>query len=288
MTCNLDQLPLHVYTHRFMVSWGKSAKMNSYLKCVKQPNVKASERAKSFTNYTHFEYIFDLTPHDMELSTEEIKEKIDQLLRDKSTRKPKAWGVQYKNEYPFRVQSCIPIMIKQCRSSSIVAVKTIRFALDYALQIKQDVPDLKVIHYSRDPRGIISSRKAGDRRVAKNIDEEAKFLCRFMITNIEAQRKYSIAHDDSSILQLRYEDLAASPSNVTVSMYEFLHKMPPLGVLKALERHTHGGKHNGAAGTSRANSTATSLAWKDKLTDKIKNTIDGHCGQAIIAFDYDV
>lgn len=285
LSCRLDEIPLHVYSHRFITSWQKSAKMKSYLQCMRTPDEAKAKRGSGFEGYEHLEHIYDLNPKDMESNETEIKRKIELIQTNSTHTKLVQIKTGKKHEYPFYVSGCLPLMIKECKASHIVAVKSIRFYVDYAVQLHKEMPDLTVIHYSRDPRGIITSRKTADHKVASRIAQEAESLCQFMVDNIESQRKFSTK---SFMMSLKYEDLATDPLNITRKMYNFIREEPSKDLLKIVHNHTQGGKFNGLIGTSRYNSTATSIAWKQSLPEKTNENIIARCNQALIAYDYDI
>lgn len=222
----------------------------------------------------------------MQFNVSEIKRKIKHFHANNTQRKPQGWKINKKHEFPFLVSQCLPLMIEECRNSSIVAVKSIRFYVDFAVQLQKEMPHLRVIHYSRDPRGIVNSRHTTSK--AKNtscIVHTAEHLCQFMMDNIESQNKYGIK---PFIKQMKYEDLAANPINFTQEIYDFVGEEPLKILLERIDKHTTGGKYNGPIGTSRFNSSATSIAWKHSVPEKIQNTIMAKCSNVVTAFSYDL
>lgn len=87
---------------------------------------------------------------------------------------------------------------------------------------------------------------------------------------------------------MKYEDLAAHPLNFTREIYNLLGEEPSTYLLEAVTNHTMGGKSNGVLGTTRNNSTATSVAWKQSLKRDFQDKITAKCKKALIAYEYDI
>ena len=95
-----------------------------------------------------------------------------------------------------------------CASASTITAKVVRVALADLEPTIQRVPDVRLIHYVRDPRAIAVSRKVV--RVTFSTDDdrlstESRLLCRTMLEDLRAKRLLERRYP-GAILTVRYED----------------------------------------------------------------------------------
>lgn len=163
-------------------------KMKSYLDCMETSRNETTEQGKHFEEYERFDHIYELTPRDMQTNVTEIKRKI-KLIHENTTGRQHHGSKSRRSDYPFHISQCLPLMIQECNNSSIIAVKSIRFLLDFAIQLQKEMPHLHIIHYSRDPRGIINSRYLTSvPRNVSAIPSMAERLCNLMVENMEFEK----------------------------------------------------------------------------------------------------
>lgn len=159
------------------------------------------------------------------------------------------------------------------------------------------LPDLKVIHYLRDPRGVINSRIANgyimpgplasvvSRPVFKLfnssflIERHTEQLCRQMSTDLEISAQLKISYP-GRIKTILYEDLAQNPIEIAKQLYQFVGLNLTDEIREYIYSITMAGKQpNGIYATTRTNSSRTAFGWKQRLSlHHIKN-IDKHCDQ---------
>ncbi len=118
---------------------------------------------------------------------------------------------------------CISLLTEICTNSSMIIVKTIRTPMYLVGPLLESLPKLKVIYYTRDPRGMINSRsgisKSSDILMVKN----AERLCLTMSTDYAYYRTLSEKHPDR-IIHVKYESLAHSPMECASMMYKYVDK----------------------------------------------------------------
>ncbi|ELU06326.1 hypothetical protein CAPTEDRAFT_204200 [Capitella teleta] len=78
----------------------------------------------------------------------------------------------------FWFKRCLPLALSKCNVRHIRVLKTVRTPMSYAERYLKEDPSLKVIHYIRDPRGILDSRRniSGALETSHNI----KRLCELL------------------------------------------------------------------------------------------------------------
>ena len=90
--------------------------------------------------------------------------------------------------------SCVPVLQTACQSSDVRVVKTVRAAMLEMDQLFQTLPNFRLVHLIRDPRGVITSRKGdpsfrGIGSLSQPIEVvEARIYCREVLRDIKARR----------------------------------------------------------------------------------------------------
>ena len=77
-------------------------------------------------------------------------------------------------------------LTKNCRGATIQVVKNIRLTMDITKHLMTKIPDLHLVYYIRDPRGIISSRLKHKSLLTFKPLAETKLLCSRMAQDILA------------------------------------------------------------------------------------------------------
>ncbi|CAH1799561.1 unnamed protein product [Owenia fusiformis] len=126
-----------------------------------------------------------------------------------------------------KVLKCGEILQKQCQSSSTVVIKLIRSRMSTAIKILKRDPDIKIIHYIRDPRGIQDSRRRTIVGYAytrtMNISDSSRLLCKIMLNDAETVKSQPL-HIKNRILQVRYEDILLNRNTSLARISNFLGK----------------------------------------------------------------
>ncbi len=122
---------------------------------------------------------------------------------------------------------CGHILSSICQNSTLVAAKTIRTPLYMIDQLLESLPGLKVVYYTRDPRGIIRSRTRGKYNMAENtIKSRARDLCNVMTEDFNYTRSLAAKYPNR-FKMLKYEELAMKPKGTTEALYAFVGRRVP-------------------------------------------------------------
>lgn len=162
--------------------------------------------------------------------------------------------------------SCTPLdtslMNKMCRNKKIIAQKVIRLCdIDHIAQLAADQPELKVVLFFRDPRGIYGSRRklVGSRVLKPSIN----MTC----TYYEKALDFAASHQ-ANFIALRYEDMSLEPLETARKIYDFIGEALPASLEKwinASKASSDPGaqpkKYNNPYSTQR-NSTYTATKWR--------------------------
>ena len=171
--------------------------------------------------------------------------------------------------------------------------------MDTVEELLLKIPDLYIIYYIRDPRGIYVSRKGlyqlppnprgihVSRKGLYQLPPMAK-LCEQMQEDYE---KYNILKTKfpGVILKVKYEDLAGDPRNTLNTIYKHINAVIPQDVVKFIEEATtgtHPGDKKSAHGVFRENSTQTANAWREKISAKILDEASDVCKKVLENLNY--
>ncbi len=181
--------------------------------------------------------------------------------------------------------TCKVLTHRLCVNSSTVIVKTIRAPMYFVEPLMESLATLKVIYYTRDPRGIMSSRRPILRFNDTEMVTNAKALCLRMAADwqyFQALRKVY----PERIVHIKYESLAASPMEYATGIYRFLGQPMDTVVSDWVKESTHANSNTGTYGTRRTDSKKTSEAWQSKLSAELIRNITGVCKQLLLSLDY--
>ena len=167
----------------------------------------------------------------------------------------------------------------------VAAARSIRMFVEEAVPLLHTDPDVKLVYYMRDPRGVLLSRWSlvNIAPSISRIEQTASYLCAKMRLDLEVAHKLQDVYPDR-IMLMRYEDLAISPVETVHALYKFLGTPIPGEVLNWIQYATHAVKSDGSIGTKRENATAVASRWRDALSDDAIDAIGRHCDDVIDIF----
>ena len=192
-----------------------------------------------------------------------------------------------------KVRPCIQLLRNSCLQAPVRAIKTIRLSMDIILDAMRQRSDIKVVHLTRDPRAMVSSRKAID---DFNEKDESAMICSRMLHDLQLTgtlqsykgrleigekiitTKDTINYDNKNehydvidvndvntngLFRVRYEDLAIAPLSYMQQIYRFMGIEPPTSLATWVRRHSQADFNNGPYGTVRAHGNLNADKWKN-------------------------
>lgn len=154
--------------------------------------------------------------------------------------------------------SCVDNLKQMCVRAPARVIKTIRLSMETVGRILDDIPDLKVIHLIRDPRGQFGSGASHSR---KNVQLFQHKVCNKVTDDVKTRLKLEQKHPNS-FHEVIYEDLAHNPQHTVQRMYKFLGLTLPPYVVQWLKESTSAeADENNYLATRRSNSTETAYRW---------------------------
>ena len=179
-------------------------------------------------------------------------------------------------------EQCMALVRHACQNSSILAAKTIRFRMYMAQELLLRDPEVKIIFYARDPRGIISSRL---QRMKGTVKQEAEHLCKTMLDDYEWFLKLNKTHSESMSMYT-YEDLAKNPQSSLQYLYGRLGLNLTDQIINNFQNKASANQYSGRFGTSRTNSSLTAIRWRKSLSAQMVRTINRVCRTVLSKYGF--
>lgn len=176
------------------------------------------------------------------------------------------------------MRKCLSELQNICKNSKHVLIKTTRIFVDTVVPLMKKYKDLKVIHLTRDPRGLISSRLHYNFfPKTMTVSEYANNHCKVLLKNMKDSDALEKRYPKRS-MQIRYETLACDPITLSRKLYDFSGLNFSSEIKKTIVDMTGNGKFiKGVMGLLKPNSCEAAYAWKNNITYKTANDIEKEC-----------
>lgn len=177
--------------------------------------------------------------------------------------------------------TCVQRMEDKCHGSRLRVTKVHRLSMQAVEAIIRKIPDVQIVYYVRDPRGIWTSR---------NGKVPIKTQCKLMEKDYKYYLKISEKFPEN-IYFLRYEDLAGDTLNVAERLYNYLGEPLLPAVREHIRKITHSNStqaNRNQQGYIRRDSTLTSNAWRKKIRGGTNNEAKKYCANVFKLMGYEV
>lgn len=172
--------------------------------------------------------------------------------------------------------TCSPAMRNACSDRQVRAVKCVRATMDSMEPLLSELPNVRIVHLMRDPRGVVLSRmKFHDSTRNRYSDSgndsmarEAELYCRTVAKDarkrIALERRYP-----GKIVSLFYEDFVTDIEGYTEKIYEFLDL--------EMTNSTTSWAAEASKGKNGKDAIAIANTWQEVLTYKDSSSIVRRC-----------
>lgn len=175
-----------------------------------------------------------------------------------------------------RQKTCIDELEKLCHKKPIKSVKEIKITMDIVNWLMGVIPNLKIIHLLRDPRGMLASQKTG-RFIINNVSMVARAACSRLKNDVLITHKMSKIYP-GRIKQILYEAIAENPVPSTKQLYDFLDLTVNQNIINYVLNITKSGnENNGYYNVVRGDSAKTAYRWRSSLRWRQVQQIDAEC-----------
>ena len=197
-----------------------------------------------------------------------------------------------KNADLGRLDVCLPRLEQSCLTAEYRAVKLIRMSMKWAVPLLSKHRKLKVIHYTRDPRGTLLSRlglQTNYFRDAETFGQRAKELCDQMRQDLDETELVQNTDPElyGRVLRIRYEDLALDPVKTATQIYDFLDLEFPKGIRDWLLKYTKETDPKGLATSVHRNASHVASKWRQGLDPAYQALAAEHCNEVLYKLGYD-
>lgn len=179
-----------------------------------------------------------------------------------------------------KMSSCINMLEDACKKSQLRVVKSVRTSMTTVAQLLHQLPQLRVVHLVRDPRGVVLSRQGNPsfrgRASHDNLVEESLFYCRDAVRDL-ALRQTLQKQYPGQFMEVIYDDFTKYPRNYSEAIYSFVGEKIPPATREYIIKNTEG----------KFNSSAISEKWQDKLNYRQVLHIKKNCQNFYNEVHYD-
>ena len=171
---------------------------------------------------------------------------------------------------------------KNCRGKKIRATKVHRLRMQAVEHVIRRNPDVRIIYYIRDPRGIWMSREK------RHMPVPIHALCQLMHEDHVLFERLTKKYPDV-MMKIKYEDLASAPIATADTIFSHIGESMPDDVRSHLTHITNSESENENPHTViKSNSTATASSWRTTMTPSQAKQAIKHCSSTIHLLGYDL
>lgn len=175
----------------------------------------------------------------------------------------------------FSGQRCVDLLSSDCKNS-IPMIKTIKLTVNFALDLLNKIPGLKIIHLLRDPRGIIDSRLKGGFTLLDKVASFSRSLCSRMLDDVKTAQIIKETFP-GQLHTVFYERLAENPMVALEALYSFTKLRLNSKIKHYVQNITNSQKNDGYFNTRRTNSKKVANQWRQTLKWSLVKAIDKSC-----------
>ena len=171
---------------------------------------------------------------------------------------------------------CMKDLETLCRHQNFVSMKTARVSMRVAEKLLKRLPNLKIVHYMRDPRSISLSRlKHPSFRglyTKKSITRTAQIFCQDALDDIQVKQKL-VPNYPTTFMNVYFEEFALFPTLTANRIYHFLKAKLPFQVRTWLLENTK------ATGKYRTSQDSQKIVndWKTKISKRDLEEVNKIC-----------
>ncbi|ELU14798.1 hypothetical protein CAPTEDRAFT_222213 [Capitella teleta] len=284
LSCNLAALPTESMIHKYWYMFaGDHRVLNKYIKCIRQHNVTYT-KCNEFTPPYCGQRFGAVEPQRMDECNKYLW---NQKFRESSTHPAKRRFINYKNCLSglrkITEEQCTHHFLDACETREVRAAKTVRATMKSMEMLLENVPNFRLIHLIRDPRGAILSRKEFDNSArgsfSKGTDlmaKEALLYCRTVVKDVKLRKKLE-ERFPGRIYPIIYDDFVKYPLKYTENIYNFVNSSIHEKTLSWIIQNT----------STKKNSSNIASRWQDTLTFKKYKDVMTNCREFFEQVKYD-
>ena len=282
--CKLEALPTETLIHKYWSMFaGDHRVLKSYTKCIRQNNITYT-KCQQYTPGFCGQRFGKVDPRRQDECNRYLWNK---KFREESTHPIRRNFTNYKlcleTLRQATEEKCINYFLDACESRLVRSAKTVRATMASMEHLLRDIPNFRVIHLIRDPRGAILSRKEFDSSARGSFSrgqdlmaKEAMLYCRTVVRDVRMRKRLEVEFP-GRIYPIIYDDLVKDPLTYTENIYRFLNTSIHEKTLSWVIDNT----------SKKKNSSNIASRWQDTLTFKKYRDIMANCREFFEEIKYD-
>ena len=175
---------------------------------------------------------------------------------------------------------CVKKFEKVCNKKRLRATKVHRLSMQSVETLIEKDPEIYIVFYVRDPRGVFVSRET-------NKHMPLKALCKQMEKDHQLYTELKLKYP-MSLHMMRYEDLAIHQEEALHDLFGFIDEPIPETTRKYLASITNAASDGGTYGVKRSDSAKTANAWRQKITKDVYAESRAECAEIIDLLGYEL
>ena len=188
--------------------------------------------------------------------------------------------------------TCRQKMAAPCRRTRLTVAEFQRVFIEDLEPFIQQMPDIHIVHYVRDPRAVSVSRADEHIHTFRHTMSwtamhETYLLCHRMRYDIQHRKRLQERYP-GSIITVRYEDLVLDPKATVRRMYEFFDRPVPLGLNDWVKRTMQAVKDDGMYGVRKTNGLRHLSKWRSEVTTEDIDIMNQLCVDVLSEYDYEL
>ena len=205
--CNVHRFPTELLTHTYWKMFGRHQSARPFGICVERSGVRKNSCLDILRDHCPSRFGANWTQVDecrRHLSSVSIHDQTGGKLRRSLTKIRRLQEQKLEHGDPFHryvqciskqaalILPCMHHLQTACQSSDVRVIKTVRAAMSEVDMLFQTLPNFRLVHIIRDPRGVVYSRRKypSCRGIGKPYDaaREARIYCRNLLRDIDERR----------------------------------------------------------------------------------------------------
>ncbi|XP_052089666.1 carbohydrate sulfotransferase 5-like isoform X2 [Mytilus californianus] len=172
----------------------------------------------------------------------------------------------YQCQRRSNISSCIGHLVEVCKQMKNKILKVVRLRMETTELLLNTLPNLKIIHLVRDPRGILNSLMRAKLIGVNDFKSKASEICNDILSDIKSTTKLKTLYPNTIFL-LKYEALVKNPTAVFKRIFNFTNLSYSQKVEMFIQSHLLGHSSGGSNAflTKSGNANMIASNWRKTI-----------------------
>ncbi|XP_063415825.1 carbohydrate sulfotransferase 5-like [Mytilus trossulus] len=172
----------------------------------------------------------------------------------------------YQCQRRSNISSCIRRLVEVCKQMKNKILKVVRLRMETIELLLKRLPNLKIIHLVRDPRGILNSLMRSKLIGVNDFESKASDICNAILSDIKSTTRLKTLYPNTIFL-LKYEALVKNPTAIFKRIFNFTKLNYSQKVEMFIQSHLlgHSSRGNNAFLTKSGNGNMIASNWRKTI-----------------------